>query len=315
MTGHSTPVWVVHGGAGSLASADDRAQYLEGVAQALRAGQQALQADGAAGSRQAVLAAIMHMEAHTIMNAGRGSTLAADGSVSMDAGMMVGGSRRYGAVTGVRRTMHPVLLAEHLLDDGDFGRFVAPPESDQLIDVSGAPRCDPADLVTERTLRLLHERQAGASVASDSAPALDTVGAVCLDAQGHLTAGVSTGGMSCKRTGRVGDSPVVGAGFWADDRVGAAVTTGVGEALMRQGTARRCVQLVSDGMAAKDAVAQALDELIDHDGDHRGRSGLILVTAAGEVVIDHNTPEMSAGWVAGDGLGDDAGRVAHLWRP
>lgn len=311
MARHAAPVLVVHGGAGSLASADDRVQYLDGVAQALKAGQQALQADGTAGSRQAVVASIMHMEAHTIMNAGRGSALARDGSVSMDAGMMVGSSRRYGGVTGVRHTVHPVLLADHLLDDGDYGRFVAPPESDQLIDVSGAPRCDPADLVTERTLRLHNERLAGATVASDSAPALDTVGAVCLDAQGHLVAGVSTGGMSLKRAGRVGDSPIVGAGYWADDGVGAAVTTGVGEALLRQGTARRCVQLLAAGAEAKDAVAQALDELIDYEGDHRGRSGLILVTAAGEVVIDHNTPEMSAGWIAED----HDGRVTHLWRP
>ena len=310
MARHGAPVLIVHGGAGSLACADDRRQYLDGVGQALNAGQQALQADPAAGSRQAVLAAVMHMEAHTIMNAGRGSALARDGSVSMDAGMMVGGSRRYGAVTGVRRTVHPVLLANHLLGDGDYGRFVAPPESDELIDVSGAPRCEPEELITERTLRLHGERMAGAPVDSDSAPALDTVGAVCLDARGHLAAAVSTGGMSLKRTGRVGDSPIVGAGFWADD-VGAAVTTGVGEALLRQGTARRCVQLVAAGVDPTEAVAQALDELIDHDGDHRGRSGVILVTAAGEVVIDHNTPEMSAGWVAAD----DGGRVTHLWRP
>ena len=311
MAGHPAPVLIVHGGAGSLPCADDRAQYLEGVAQALEAGRQALRADPAAGARQAVVAAIRHMEAHTIMNAGRGSSLARDGTVSMDAGMMLGDSRRYGAVTGVRRTVHPLMLADHLLDDGDYGRFVAPPEADELIDVAGAPRCDPRDLLTERTVRLHGERLAGLSSTHKTPPMLDTVGAVCLDARGHLAAGVSTGGMSLKRSGRVGDSPIVGAGFWADDGAGAAVTTGVGEALLRQGTARRSVQLLAAGVDASDAVRQALDELIDYEGDERGLSGLILVTAAGEVVLDHNTKEMSAGWFAGD----ESGRVNHLWRP
>lgn len=308
------PLLIVHGGAGTLPCEADRALYLAGVAQALEAGQQALESASLAelgpGARDAVRAAVMHMEAHTIMNAGRGSALARDSSVSMDAGFMVGDTRRYGAVTGVRRTVHPVLLAEHLLDDGDYGRLVAPPEVDELIDVVGAPRCAPEDLLTERAMRLYAERLTGDGPAGDAEPMLDTVGAVCLDEQGHVAAAVSTGGMSLKRPGRIGDSPIVGAGFWADDAAGAAVTTGVGEALLRQGTARRCVQLVASGMSAAAAAREALDELIDHEGDRRGCSGLILVTVHGEVVIDHSTPEMSAGWAAGDG----AGEVTHLWR-
>jgi beta-aspartyl-peptidase (threonine type) len=301
----SPPILVVHGGAGSLASDEDRQQYLAGVSEALDAGQ----AVHGEGCRAAVRAAVMHMEAHTIMNAGRGASLAHDGAVSMDAGFMVGDSRRYGAVTGVRRSVHPVQLAEYLLDDGEYGRLLAPPESDALIEVAGAPLCEPADLVTERARRLHAERLAGASSSSARAPLLDTVGAVALDAEGHVAAAVSTGGMSLKRVGRVGDSPIVGAGFWADDRVAACVTTGVGEALLRQGTARRCVQLVADGVGAGEAAAQALAELIDFEGDERGCSGLILVTREGEVVLDHNSSEMSGGWVAAEG-----GReVAHMW--
>jgi len=264
---NSPPILVVHGGAGSLASEADRRQYLAGVGEALDAGQAAHDQ----GCRAAVRAAVMHMEAHSIMNAGRGSSLALDGLVSMDAGFMA--------------------------------------ESDELIEVAGAPLCEPADLVTERARRLHAERLAGEPGPSVGAPLLDTVGAVALDAEGHVAAAVSTGGMSLKRPGRVGDSPIVGAGFWADDATGACVTTGVGEALMRQGTARRCVQLVASGVSAAEAAAQALDELIDYEGDVRGRSGLILVTREGEVVLDHNSPEMSAGWIAAEG-----GReVAHLW--
>lgn len=302
---NSPPILVVHGGAGSLASEADRRQYLVGVGEALDVGQAAHDQ----GCRAAVRTAVMHMEAHSIMNAGLGSSLALDGLVSMDAGFMVGDSRRYGAVTGVRRSVHPVLLAEHLVDDGEYGRLLAPPESDELIEVAGAPLCEPADLVTERARRLHAERLAGEPGPSVGAPLLDTVGAVALDAEGHVAAAVSTGGMSLKRVGRVGDSPIVGAGFWADDATGACVTTGVGEALMRQGTARRCVQLVASGVSAVEAAGQALAELIDYEDDVRGRSGLILVTREGEVVLDHNSPEMSAGWVAAEG-----GReVAYIW--
>lgn len=305
--GGVTPVLVVHGGAGSLESDVDRAAYREGVAAALEVGLGRL-GDGAAA---AVAAAVVHMESHTIMNAGRGAALARDGSASLDAGFMDGATRRYGAVTGVRRATNPVLLAEHLTGDGDYGRFVAPPEVDELVDLVSCGACDPGELVTERALAIWEERAAVASQArADGAPYLDTVGAVALDADGHVAAAVSTGGMSLKRPGRVGDSPVVGGGFWADDRHGACVTTGVGEALMRQGTARRCVQLLADGRSAADAAAAALAELVDHEGDRRGSSGLILVTRDGEAVLDHNSDEMSAAW----GRPDGTLHVDHLWR-
>lgn len=298
------PVIVVHGGAGDLASEDDRRQYLQGVRGALEAGRAAL----AEGSRAAVIAAVAYMESETIMNAGRGAALATDGSASLDAGFMIGDTRRYGAVTGVRTCMNPIRLAAALSDEGDFGRFVGPPDADGLADEFDVPRCEPAALITERTRRLHAER--AALQAPRGAPFLDTVGAVALDARGRLAAAVSTGGMSLKRPGRIGDSPVVGGGFWADDSVGACVTTGVGEVLMRQGTARRVVQLVADGATPADAAARALDELLDHPGDERGVSGLIFVDRSGRVVLDHNSREMSGGWMRAGGESEST----HLWR-
>ncbi|GJM20826.1 MAG: peptidase T [Planctomycetota bacterium] len=299
------PVVVVHGGAGDLASADDRRQYLEGVRGALEAGRAAL----AEGAEAAVLAAVSYMESETIMNAGRGAALAADGSAALDAGFMDGSNRRYGGVTGVRRCLHPVQIAARLAREGDFGRLVGPPDADSLADEFGLPHCEPEALVTERTRRLHAERVA--LTTPQGAPFLDTVGAVALDADGKIAAAVSTGGMSLKRPGRIGDSPVVGGGFWADDEVGACVTTGVGEVLMRQGTARRCVQLVADGASPEDAAARALDELLDHPGDQRGVSGLIFVDRHGRVVLDHNSREMSGGWVRASG----ELKSTHLWRP
>ncbi|HEX5010511.1 MAG TPA: isoaspartyl peptidase/L-asparaginase [Planctomycetota bacterium] len=299
------PVLVVHGGAGALESEEDRRQYLQGVGAALDAGLAALPR----GARAAVMAAVVHMERHTIMNAGHGAALARDGTAALDAGFMDGATRRYGAVTGVRTCMTPVLLAERLSHEGDYGRFVAPPGADALVAEFGLPACAPDELVTERARRLWERRRAEEPPAV-RAPWLDTVGAVALDAQGHVAAAVSTGGMSLKRTGRVGDSPVVGGGFWADDRAGACVSTGVGEVLMREGTARRCVQLLAAEIAPARAAAQALAELADHPGDARGASGLILVSATGAAVLDHSSFEMSGGWARPDG----SRRITHQWR-
>ncbi len=301
-----TPVLVVHGGAGSLESDADRAAYREGVGAALEAGLAHLEE----GAHAAVRAATMYMESHTIMNAGRGATLAHDGKAALDAGFMDGATRRYGAVTGVRTAENPILLAEHLTVDGDYGRFVAPPEVDELAALVSCGACDPEHLVTERARSIWQRRLAIDTERRRATPYLDTVGAVAIDARGRTAAAVSTGGMSLKRRGRVGDSPVVGGGFWADDRRGACVTTGVGEALMREGTARRCVQLLADGCSANEAARRALDELVDFPGDERGASGLILVTADGEVCLAHNSDEMSAGW----GRLDGSSRVDHLWR-
>jgi beta-aspartyl-peptidase (threonine type) len=299
------PVLVVHGGAGNLDSEDDRRQYLAGVEAALEAGLAVLEQGAAA----AVLAAVEHMESHTIMNAGRGAALAEDGTVALDAGFMDGSTRRYGGVTGVRNCENPVRLAARLADEGDFGRFLAPPCVHDLPQLYGLATCRPAQLVTERA-RAIWRRRLAAARQSGKARYLDTVGAVALDADGRLAAAVSTGGMSLKRPGRIGDSPVVGAGFWADDRAGAAVSTGVGEALLRAGTARRSVELLAGGASAADAAQRALDELLEHPGDERGASGLILVDPSGGVAIDHNSREMSAAW----GRPGGARQVTHLWR-
>lgn len=287
---------VVHGGAGSLPCEEDRAAYLDGVRGALAAGLARL-GDGAA---EAVCAAVNWLECETITNAGRGAALASDGAAILDAGYMDGGTRRYGGVTGVRRCMTPVLLARRLSEDGDYGRLVGAPESDLLPELFGVAGCTPEDLVTERTRRIFEER-GERPVGHDKGPWLDTVGALAVDADGHLVAAVSTGGMSRKRIGRIGDSPVVGGGYWADNSVAGCVTTGVGEVLMRQGTARRCVQFVADGLDPAAAAVRSLEELVDYEGDRRGTSGLILVTADGRVHLGHNSAEMSGGWIRPDG--------------
>jgi beta-aspartyl-peptidase (threonine type) len=292
----------VHGGAGSHAEPEDERSYLDGIAAALARGVGAL----ATSARAAVIASVSYMETATPLNAGIGAVLAADGSVRLDAGFMDGATRRFGAVADVRRCATPVRIAEHLAGDGRFGRLLVGDAAEGAAREGGIALCEPDDLITERA-RERHRR----ALADASAPRADTVGAVALDAQGHLAAAVSTGGLAGKKAGRVGDSPIVGAGFWADDRHGAAAATGIGEVLMRQGVSRRCVELLARNVSPAESLRRALAELRDGGVPERsGLGGLIVVSARGEVALGHDTPVMSAGWIRPG----SAPTVSSRWR-
>lgn len=292
----------MHGGAGSRAAPDDERSYLDGVASALACGVEAL----SSSARAAVVAAVSYMETSTPLNAGIGAVLADDESVRLDAGFMDGETRRFGGVADVRRCATPVRIAEYLAGDGRFGRLLVGDAAERAAREGRIALCEPDDLITKRA-RERHRR----ALADASAPRTDTVGAVALDARGHLAAAVSTGGLAAKRAGRVGDSPIVGAGFWADDRYGAAAATGIGEALMRQGTSRRCVELLSHAVSPAEAVRRALAELRDGgEPETGGLGGLIIVTARGEVALGHDTPVMTAGWIRPGG----AATVSATWR-
>lgn len=297
----TVPVLVVHGGAGLPAVEGDRARYLAAIEGALERGRSELERD----ATSAVLAAVCYMEAETELNAGRGATLDRDGHVSLDAGYMDGRTLRFGGVAGVTRCMNPVLLAHHLSSDGDYGRLLGGEAADNLALRLSIAVCSPADLVTDRAKQAYQGRAQRDIVSVPN----DTVGAVALDARGHLAAAVSTGGTSMKPAGRIGDSPIVGAGFWADDRVGACVTTGVGEVLLRQGTARRVASLLAQGYEPDDAARLSLAETRDSPDDQRGPGGLIVVARSGAVALDHSSPEMPAGYAR---LGMEA-RVSLTW--
>lgn len=243
-----------------------------------------------------MLSAVSYMETSTPLNAGIGAVLADDGTVRLDSGFMDGATLRFGAVADVRRCPTPVCIAAHLASDGRYGRLLVGEAAERAGADAGVASCEPERLVTARA-RERHRR----ALSDSTAPGTDTVGAVALDASGHLAAAVSTGGLSGKRAGRVGDSPIVGAGFWADDRHGAAAATGIGEVLMRQGTARRCIELITSGVTRAEAVRLALAELHDGDAlpdqDLGGLGGLIVVTPEGDFAIGHDTAAMSAGWI------------------
>lgn len=268
----ATAALVVHGGAGAP-SPHEYDERQSAVERALEAGWKSLRE----GALEAVLAAVRHMEDEPFLNAGIGACLNSDGEIELDAAVMEGTDLRVGAVGAVTDVRHPVDLARAIMEDGRHVLLVAGGASRFARD-RGVETCDPSTFVTERQLRNF-QRQGH-----------DTVGAVAVDAQGHTAVAVSTGGVSFKLPGRVGDSPVPGAGFYADDGAGAVCGTGQGEGFMRLVLSHLAVIELKHGMGAQEVATGAVDFLHKRVG---GEGGVILVTSDGEIAAAHNTPFMA----------------------
>lgn len=285
----SPPVILVHAGAGGI-SDDLRQQESEcraALAEALTAGAAALEEGGAVA---AVCAAVMMMEGFPLFNAGYGSVLCSDGSVEMSAAIMRGSDRAAGAVATIRRTRHPIAAALSLLDAPPV--LLAGDPADAHAAGQGLEQHDPSEFVTDRQRRRL-TRWLDSRDVSDRG----TVGAVCLDASGLLAAATSTGGRLGQRPGRVGDSPLIGAGTWAD-RSAAVSCTGAGESFIRCGAARLLGSLVASGAPIESAARTVLDEVAECDGV----GGLVAVDAAGNVAMPFSTEAMPRGvWRPGQG--------------
>ncbi len=276
----TTPVLIVHGGAGRIPESA-REERAEGLTQALDAGWAVLANGGSA--LDAVVAAVRVMEDLSMFNAGRGSALTRAGTVEMDAGVMDGATLGVGAVAGVRRVAHPILLARRVLDASPH-IFLAGEGAEVFALEQGIPLVEPEALVTEK------QRQALARRLAALAPTVaDTVGAVALDARGHLAAATSTGGIVGKMPGRVGDSPLVGCGFYADDMLGACSATGIGESIARALLSFRAVSALSR-LDAQRAAEDALAYMAERVG---GQAGLILLARDGRMGIAWNSPHMS----------------------
>jgi len=263
---------VVHGGAG----APDQAEHDErdaAVNRALEAGWARI----GHGAVEAVIAAVRHMEDEPMLNAGIGSCLNAEGRVELDAGIMDGSQLRAGAVGAVTDVRHPVELARAIMDDGRHVLLVAGGAT-RFAHEHGIETCDPEVFTTERQHRNYVNQ-------GD-----DTVGAVAVDEAGHTAVAVSTGGVAFKLPGRLGDSPLPGAGFYADDGAGAVCGTGQGEGFMRTVLSHLAVIELKHGMSAQEVATAAVEFLSRKVG---GEGGLILVTSDGEIAAAHNTPFMA----------------------
>ncbi|MEN0064081.1 MAG: isoaspartyl peptidase/L-asparaginase [Myxococcota bacterium] len=222
-------------------------------------------------------------------NAGHGAVLAADGSVELEASVMNGLDARFGAVSLVRTVRNPVRLARAVLERSPHV-YVAGPNAEAFADREGLARCDNADFILpERVEQLTRARAKGRFQLDHGGGEQDvygTVGAVVCDAHGHLAAATSTGGMTNKWPGRIGDSPLVGAGTWADGRC-AASATGHGEPLAVLGAARR----VATRMELLGEDLRTASQATIHD-DLEGEGGLIAVDRYGNIAMPFNTAGM-----------------------
>jgi beta-aspartyl-peptidase (threonine type) len=266
------PALIVHGGAGRVPVAE-RSQRQAAVERALAAGW-ALMSEGALG---AVVAAVRQLEDEPLLNAGIGACLNLEGDIELDAGVMEGAELRAGGVGAVRDVRHPIDLAVEVMRDGRHVLLVGDGAS-RFARSRGVETCDPALFIIDR-----ERQQHGAEGPGD------TVGAVARDSEGHFAVAVSTGGIHNKWPGRIGDSPIPGAGMFADDRYGAVCGTGQGEAFMRLALSRLMVIELEHGMEPA-AVANGAVALLGTAMHAVG--GVILIGKEGSPQAAFNTPAM-----------------------
>lgn len=286
------PRWslAIHGGAGTMSreamTPEKEAEYRAALDRALAAGSAVLDRGGSA--MDAVEAAVRVMEDDPHFNAGRGAVFTWDGTNELDAAIMDGRTRAAGAVTGVTRTKNPVGLARAVLSDGRHV-FLSGAGADQFAREKGLEQVDPSWFATPERRQQLDELKAKQLSAYDVDRKYGTVGAVALDSAGHVAAATSTGGLTGKRWGRIGDAPVIGAGTYADDRACAVSATGSGEYFIREGVAHEiCARL----RFRKESAQKAADTVIAEVGGLGGDGGVIVVTPRGEAVFSFNTPGM-----------------------
>jgi beta-aspartyl-peptidase (threonine type) len=286
-------VIVVHGGCGNPAGGTvaHEEDYHRGLEEAVAAAAAALTAG--AGAVGAVQAAVSRLEDAPMFNAGRGSVLTADAAVEMDAAIMCGRSGRAGSVAALTTVRHPVALARAVMET-TADVMVVGAGAERLAAERGLERMEPAWFVTQRQLERLRRAQAGVAHEDAGDTPIGTVGAVVLDDDGALAAATSTGGRRGQWPGRVGDSPIIGAGTFADGCV-AVSATGNGEAMMRTCGAHEVSALMRLGgldlAAACERVTGGIEEI-----------GLIAVAADGAFALPFDTTLMHRAWKVGDGL-------------
>jgi beta-aspartyl-peptidase (threonine type) len=277
-----SPALVVHGGAWSI-PAEEREAHRAGCAAAAAKGRDVLLRGGSA--LDAVEAAILVLEDDPAFDAGTGSVLVADGSVELDAGLMDGTSLKVGAVAAVKHFKNPISLARSVLEKSEH-HFLVGPGAEAFARGQAFGQVDNRSLVVPREQARYEQFLKGHRTAADSFGPADTVGAVALDGEGRMAAGNSTGGVAYSLPGRVGDAPLPGIGYSADDRLGGVACTGWGEHILRVGLAMRAMQGLERGLTAQEAASTAVALLLERV---QGRAGLVLLDRSGRIGLAHST--------------------------
>ena len=282
----------IHGGAGTMPRAemtsDAEARYRSGLQAALDAGYEVLRAGGT--SLDAVTRAVVLLEDNPLFNAGHGSVFTLDGRNELDASIMDGRTLQAGAVSGVTRIRNPVMLARSVMENSEHV-MLAGAGAEEFAATQGFSFVPQSYFHTpERWQQLQRIRGGERGLSGHTISHVGTVGAVALDSHGHLAAATSTGGMTGKRFQRIGDSPIIGAGTYADDRSCAVSATGHGEIFLRCAVAHDVSARVryggrSVGAAAREVVFEELPALA-------GEGGLIAIDSRGEVALEFNSEGM-----------------------
>lgn len=290
---------VVHGGAGLIErgtlTPDGEAAARAGLNAALDAGKRVLSGGGSAVD--AVEAAVQVLEDDPHFNAGRGAVFTYEGTNELDAAIMDGRTRAAGAVAGVTATRHPVSLARAVMTSSPHV-MLAGRGADVFSSEQGLEQADSSWFATPERREQLDKMKSSTLGWFDVDMKYGTVGAVARDADGHVAAATSTGGVTGKRWGRVGDAPLIGAGTYADDRAGAVSATGSGEFFIREGVAHEICARVR---LAGESLKTAGDVVMAETKELGGSGGVILTGPSGEIAWSFNTPGMYRGRASADG--------------
>jgi beta-aspartyl-peptidase (threonine type) len=280
MMSNARPAIIVHGGAGPIKD-DSLPARLEGCRAAALSGWKMLEQGGSA--LDAAEAAVVVLEDNPLFNAGTGSALNSLGKVEMDAAIMEGHSLRAGSVAAVSGVKNPIQLARRIMDDGRH-LMLAGEGALMFAREIGFPECPPEALIVERE-KMRWDSKHG------------TVGCVAFDSSGKLAVATSTGGIFNKLPGRVGDSPLLGCGTYADE-VGAVSCTGHGESIMRVVLAKTTIDLLKGGADAQSAAERAVAFLAEKTNS---TAGLIVIDRNGKVGYARNTTHMPVCFIHGSG--------------
>lgn len=305
---------VMHGGAGTITrgsmTPELEAEYRATIDESLRAGYQVLRDGGS--SLDAVVAAIVVLEDSPLFNSGKGAVFTAEGTNSLDASIMDGATLEAGAVAGVETVRNPIRLARAVMEHSPHV-MLAGSGAEIFADTRGIERVDPSYFHTDHrweALQRAKESERGEPQASTTTDVpLDptearnskfgTVGVIALDPQGRIAAGTSTGGMTNKKWGRIGDSPIIGAGTYASDHCGISAT-GWGEYFIRNVVAYDiCARAKYQGISLEESARLMIMEQLEGQAPETG--GIVGLDGDGNVVMMFNTPGMYRGYVDADG--------------
>ena len=281
-----SPSLLLHGGAGAQ-DPSQREERERGLRRAFDAAWAILQQNGSA--LDAVVSAVVELENNPVFNAGVGACLTEDGTVELDASLMEGTTFRVGAVGAVRTVRNPILLAKAVMESQRHVFFVSE-GAERFAREHGLPFAQQEELITPLQLQRWQTSKHGPP---------GTVGVVARDRSGHLAAATSTGGMTNKLPGRIGDSAIIGAGTYADDALGAGSATGEGESIIRTTLTRTAVEWLRDSRDPMWAAKKTIDFL---EKRTHSEAGLILIDALGRIGYAHNAPAMSVAFLSGGTL-------------